>query len=106
MSLNAKFFALVFGLTHTPVTGESEFYYFEQIVDENNTKNVVQLRKAKVDMFAKALGPDAGLPGPFITGIAGNSENGFPEHLIVVPSMGADIVSMYHRDGLTEGIKK
>lgn len=104
MTVEARFFAKVFGFTHVPVLGDSEFYYFEQTVDEDNVKNSVQVRKAKVDMFAKALGPSAGLPGPFITGIVGNIENGFPTHLLVCPAMGADVVMMYHRDGeITEG---
>lgn len=103
MSLNAKFFGAVFGLKFEDVLGDSEFYYFSQTVDENGTQNNLQIRKAKVDAFAKALGPDAGLPGPFITGVCGKSEGGFPEHLMVVPSMGADVVVMYHRDDITDG---
>ncbi len=100
MTIAANFFAKVFGLDYIPVEYESEYYYFEQVVDEYGTKNSFQIRKIKIDTFARSLGPDAGFPGPFITGISGNVEDGFPEHLIVVPSMGADVVSMYHRDGL------
>ncbi len=99
MTVAARFFAKVFGLTYTPILNESEFYYFEQEIPEDGVKNTVQIRKVKVDNFERMLGPSIGLPGPFITGVIGNVENGLPEKLLVCPSMGADVVVMYNRDG-------
>ena len=93
---SAQFFARFFGFTYIPVEGESEFYYFEQEVDACGTKNTIQARKFQIDRFYTAVGSS----GPFITGISGAIEDGFPDHLIVCPSLGADVVSMYHRDGL------
>lgn len=92
-----EFFARFFGFTYIPVEGDSEFYYFEQEVDANGVKNTMQVRKFNIERFWTAVGNR----GPFITGISGATENGFPDHLIVCPTLGADVVSMYHRDGLT-----
>lgn len=100
-SLAAEFFARIFGFRTVQVLSP-EYYYFEQEVD-TGIWNTIQVRKAKVDMFWTALGPGStGSPGPFITGFTGKVENGLPDHLLVCPMLGADVVAMYNRDDITE----
>lgn len=88
-----EIFGKVFGVTPLDVLGDSDYYYFEQQVED--TKNTFQVSKARVNKFALEYKADELV----IACTIGNRDvNGFPETLIVGAALGIDVYQAYHRD--------